>query len=77
MQILCERGSSHPESLREAAHEEDRVLGVQVKQGVGARSFALLDELLLIGGALAGDGQEDLPVSTQPGGARSNVKSTK
>lgn len=72
---VCERGPSHLESWREAAHKEHRVLGVEVKQGVGAWSFTLLDELLLVGGALTGDGQEHLPVSTQPARAENIMMS--
>ena len=51
---------------RHSAHKEDDVLGVDVEQGVGAQGHPLLDELLLVRGGLAGDGQEHLPVAAQP-----------
>lgn len=74
---VCEKGSSYRESWRKTAYEEHHVLSVKVKQGVGPWGFALLDELLLIGGALAGNGQEHLPVSAQSGRDKNNVKSPK
>lgn len=64
------RKRSHLDVWRDSTHKEHRILGVQVKQGVGAWSFAFLDELLLICEALAGDGQEHLSMSTQPARAK-------
>lgn len=52
----------------DAPDEEHKGLGVDVKQGVGVWSFAFVDKLLLVRGALAGDRQEDFPMSAQPGG---------
>lgn len=64
MMDSCER--PHPDIRWDATYEEHNVLGVDVEQWVGARSFSFLDELLLICGALAGDGQKDFPMSAQP-----------
>ena len=52
----------------DTTNKEHYILGVNVKQWVCAWSFAFLDELLLVCGALTGDGQEDFSMSAQPSG---------
>lgn len=49
----------------DTTNKEHYILGVKVKQWVSAWSFAFLDELLLVCGALTRDGQEDFSMSSQ------------
>ena len=65
----------YPDICRNAAHKEDRVFGVEVKQRVGARGLSFLDELLLVCGGLTGHSQEHLPMSTQPAGTEEHRES--
>ncbi len=70
LNYVCKR--HYLEIWRDTTNKEHHILGVEVKQRVSAWSFAFLDELLLVCGALTRDGQKDFSMSAQP--ASKNTK---
>lgn len=51
---------------RNTAHKEHNILGINIEQRVCAQSFAFLNKLLLVCGALTRNGEENFPMSAQP-----------
>lgn len=51
---------------RNTTHKEHNILGINIEQRVCAQSFAFLNKLLLVCGALTRNGEENFPMSAQP-----------